>query len=117
MRTREIQTLSPSIEVQEKWFATETTTSLNEFNKRWLRLLEYPFAEYGNDALTILDMKNTTKDEETSMRLGQMLWLSNKKLWKMITNDRENKQIENMLKPFWLQLNWVADDYKLAIAA
>jgi hypothetical protein len=54
-----------------------------------------------------------TKDEETSISLGKRLWVSDKKLWEMITNDRENKQIENMISPFWLHLNWVADDYNL----
>jgi hypothetical protein len=113
MRTREIQTLSPSIGLQntQDRLSKDTKNSLIEFNKRWISLLENPLAEYGNEALSVLNMKNTTKDEEISINLGQMLWLSNKKLWEIITNDRENKQIENMISPFWLHLNWVADDY------
>ncbi len=116
MRTREIQTLSPSVEVQQqKTLSKDTKNTLGEFNKRWLRLLENPLAEYGDKALGVLDMKDTTKDEETSINLWQMLWISNKKLWEMITSDRENNQVSKMLSQAGLLLhkNWVADDYKL----
>lgn len=110
MRTREIQTLSTSIEAQNT-LSKDTNNALKEFNHRTQNLLINPLSEFWNKAITILDMKNTTKDEETTISLGKMFWIQNKKLWEIITNDRENKQIENMISPFWLHLNWVADDY------
>ena len=120
MRTREIQTLSPSIEAQkiQDTLSKDTKSTLSEFNKRTTNLLTNPLAEFWDKALSILDMKNTSKNEETSIQLGRILWIPDKKLWGMVEKDRGDLQIDKMLAPFWLHLNWVADDYhKFAIAA
>ena len=132
MRTTKLTELTklPTIKNIETIESNDMQGALKWFNNRLTKLLENPLSEFGAKALNVLDMKNTTKQEEESMQLGQMFWHSLHKMWEMVQKDRQNeqiqnmfekywtnKQIERMLRPFWLHLSWTSDDYTLAKAA
>lgn len=107
MRTTKLTTLTklPSIERNKTQELSKITQNLlDEFKNRQLNLLWNSLSEYGFKAKSILDMKNTTKEEETWIQLWQMFWHSLNKMWWMVEKDRIDKQIENMLAPFWLNL-------------
>lgn len=119
MRTTKLTELTklPTIKNTETIRSKDVLRAIKWFNHRLTKLPENPFWEFGSKALNVLDMKNTTKEEEESMQLGQMFWHSLNKMWEMVQKDRENNQIQNMLAPFWLAINWTADDYRLSKAA
>jgi hypothetical protein len=100
----------PSINTNNEIWSKDVLTALKWFNNRLTKLPENPFAEYWNKAINILDMKDTTKEEETWMQVWQMFWHSLTKMWEMVQIDRWNNQIEKMLAPFWIT---TSDNYNL----
>jgi hypothetical protein len=111
MRTTNLNKLTKA-ELNEwteiKWLSLDISNNLLNFKNRLTKNLENPFSEYWVRSMNILDMKDTTPDEELDMKVWQMFWYSLNKMWEMVKNDRGDSQIKHMLAPFWIT---IVDDY------
>lgn len=76
-----------------------------ELKKYWERikwLLENPFSEKWREIMEIIELWETTKEEENYIELWELLWIQRSKLINSVNKDREELQIKEMLKNLWI---------------
>ncbi|MDD3303050.1 MAG: hypothetical protein PHN31_05855 [Candidatus Gracilibacteria bacterium] len=75
-----------------------TEKELKKYGERIKGLLENPFSEKGREIMEIIELGETTKEEENYIELGELLGIQRSKLINSVNKDREELQIKEMLK-------------------